>query len=81
MSCFLQLQAEREQAVCDMDLLQAQVDKTLGQSTRMQRDKEAVESELNKLKDKYDKAQVSDGSSSAQLPRGVVSRKVTGITS
>ena len=42
-----------------MDLLQAQVDKTLGQSTRMQRDKEAVETELNKLKDKYDKAQVS----------------------
>ena len=44
-----------------MDLLQAQVDKTLGQSTRMQRDKETVEIELNKLKDKYDKAQVSQG--------------------
>ena len=54
-----QIQMDKEKAVYEVDSLQIQVDKALGQCSRIQKEKEAVQNELQKLKDKQDKAQVS----------------------
>ena len=42
-----------------MDSLQMQVDKGLGQASRIQKEKESLQFEMDKLKDKCDKSQVS----------------------
>ena len=50
---------DKEKAVYEVDSLQVQVDKALGQCSRVQKEKEAVQNELQKVKDKQDKTQVS----------------------
>ena len=54
-----QIQMDKEKAVYEVESLQIQVDKALGQCSRVQKEKEVVQNELQKLKDKQDKAQVS----------------------
>lgn len=43
----------------DFDNLQSQLDKTLGQSTRIQKEREQIQLDVDRLQDKYEKAQVS----------------------
>lgn len=50
---------EREKQNYDFENLQSQLDKALGQSTRMQKEREAIQIEVDRLQDKYEKAQVS----------------------
>ena len=50
---------DKEKAVYEVDSLQVQVDKALGQCSRVQKEKEAAQNELQKIKDKQDKTQVS----------------------
>lgn len=50
---------EREKQNYDFENLQSQLDKALGQSTRMQKERETIQLEVDRLQDKYEKAQVS----------------------
>lgn len=50
---------EREKQIYDFDNLQSQLDKALGQSARMQKEREAIQLDVDRLQDKYEKAQVS----------------------
>lgn len=52
------MQMEKEKQNYDFDNVQSQLDKALGQSTRLQKEKEAVQLEADRLRDKYEKAQV-----------------------
>lgn len=52
---------EREKQNYDFENLQSQLDKALGQSTRMQKERETIQLEVDRLQDKYEKAQVSEG--------------------
>lgn len=52
------MQMEREKQSYDFENLQTQLDKALGQSTRIQKDKESIQLEVDRLHDKYEKAQV-----------------------
>jgi len=53
------MQMEREKQNYDFENLQSQLDKALGQSTRMQKEREAIQLDVDRLQDKYEKAQVS----------------------
>lgn len=55
---FSQMQMEREKQNYDFENLQSQLDKALGQSTRMQKERETIQLEVDRLQDKYEKAQV-----------------------
>lgn len=54
-----QMQMEREKQNYDFENVQSQLDKALGQSTRMQKERETIQLEVDRLQDKYEKAQVS----------------------
>lgn len=53
------MQMEREKQNYDFENLQSQLDKALGQSTRMQKERETIQLEVDRLQDKYEKTQVS----------------------
>lgn len=53
-----QMQLEKEKQNYDFENLQSQLDKALGQATRMQKERETSQLELDRLRDKYEKAQV-----------------------
>lgn len=53
------MQMEREKQNYDFENVQSQLDKALGQSTRMQKERETIQLEVDRLQDKYEKAQVN----------------------
>lgn len=53
------MQMEKEKQMYDFENIQSQLDKALGQATRLQKEKEAVQLEADRLRDKYEKTQVS----------------------
>lgn len=55
---FFQMQMEREKQNYDFENVQSQLDKALGQSTRMQKERETIQLDVDRLQDKYEKAQV-----------------------
>lgn len=58
--CFCpQLQLEKEKQAYDFEGMESQLDKALGQAARLQKEREAVQLEADRLRDKYDKVQVS----------------------
>lgn len=57
-SILKQMQMEREKQNYDFENVQSQLDKALGQSTRMQKERETIQLEVDRLQDKYEKAQV-----------------------
>lgn len=54
------MQMEKEKQNYDFENLQSQLDKALGQSTRMQKERETIQLEVDRLQDKYEKAQVRE---------------------
>lgn len=52
------MQMEKEKQNYDFDNVQSQLDKALGQAARMQKEREAIQLEVDRLTDKYEKAQV-----------------------
>ena len=50
---------EKEKQNYDFENIQSQLDKALGQAARIQKEREAVEIEADRNRDKYEKAQVS----------------------
>lgn len=57
---YRKLQMEKEKQHYDFDNIQSQLDKALGQATRLQKERENVQLETDRLRDKYEKAQVLD---------------------
>lgn len=57
--CSLQLQMEKEKQNYDFENIQSQLDKALGQATRLQKERETVQLDADRMRDKYEKAQVS----------------------
>lgn len=54
------MQMEKEKMNYDFENLQSQLDKSQGQINRMHKERETVQLEIDRLRDKYDKAQVSN---------------------
>lgn len=52
------MQVEKEKQNYDFENIQSQLDKALGQATRLQKEKETVQLEADRLRDKYEKTQV-----------------------
>lgn len=52
------MQLEKEKQNYDFENLQSQLDKALGQATRMQKERETSQLETDRLRDKYEKSQV-----------------------
>jgi len=59
LTCFFQLQMEKEKQNYDFENIQSQLDKALGQATRLQKERETVQLDADRMRDKYEKAQVS----------------------
>lgn len=57
--CSLQLQMEKEKQNYDFENIQSQLDKALGQATRLQKERETVQLDADRMRDKYEKGQVS----------------------
>lgn len=53
-----QVQLEKEKLGYDLENVQSQLDKALGQASRLQKERESLQLEADRLRDKYDKAQV-----------------------
>lgn len=51
---------EKEKQLYDFDNTQSQLDKALGQATRLQKERENVQIELERARDKFEKTQVRD---------------------
>lgn len=49
---------EKEKQNYDFDNVQSQLDKALGQATRMQKERETIQLEADRLRDKHEKTQV-----------------------
>lgn len=49
---------EKEKQNYDYENIQSQLDKALGQATRLQKERENVQLETDRIRDKYEKAQV-----------------------
>lgn len=49
---------EKEKQNYDFESVQSQLDKALGQSTRLQKERENIQLEADRLRDKCEKAQV-----------------------
>jgi hypothetical protein len=49
---------EKEKQNYDFENIQSQLDKALGQATRLQKERETVQLEADRLRDKYEKVQV-----------------------
>lgn len=54
-----QVQAEREKLAYDYDQIQSQLDKAHGQSARLAKERETLQLEADRLREKHDKVQVS----------------------
>ena len=52
---------EKEKQNYDFENIQSQLDKALGQATRLQKERETVQLDADRMRDKYEKAQVSWG--------------------
>lgn len=52
------MQVEKEKQSYDFENVQSQLDKALGQATRLQKEKEAVQVDNDRFRDKCEKAQV-----------------------
>lgn len=52
------MQMEKEKQSYDFENVQSQLDKALGQATRMQKERETIQLEADRLRDKHEKAQV-----------------------
>lgn len=52
------MQMEKEKQNYDFENIQSQLDKALGQATRLQKEKETVQLEADRLRDKFEKTQV-----------------------
>lgn len=52
------MQLEREKLGYDLENVQTQLDKALGQAARTQKERETLQLEVDRLRDKYDKSQV-----------------------
>lgn len=50
---------EKEKQNYDFENVQSQLDKALGQATRLQKERETVQLDADRMRDKYEKAQVS----------------------
>jgi hypothetical protein len=50
---------EKEKQNYDFENIQSQLDKALGQATRLQKERENVQLDADRMRDKYEKAQVS----------------------
>ena len=50
---------EKEKQNYDFENIQSQLDKALGQATRLQKERETVQLDADRMRDKYEKAQVS----------------------
>lgn len=55
----MQIQLEKEKQTYDFEAMESQLDKALGQATRLQKEREGVQLEMDRMRDKYDKVQVS----------------------
>lgn len=53
------MQVEKEKQNYDYENIQSQLDKALGQATRLQKEKETVQLEADRLRDKFEKNQVT----------------------
>lgn len=53
------MQLEKEKQGYDFENVQSQLDKALGQSARIQKEKDTIQLEADRLRDKYDKSQVT----------------------
>lgn len=53
------MQMEKEKQTYDFENIQSQLDKALGQATRLQKEKETVQLDADRLRDKYEKTQVN----------------------
>jgi hypothetical protein len=49
---------EKEKQNYDFDNIQSQLDKALGQATRLQKERETIQLDADRMRDKYEKAQV-----------------------
>lgn len=52
------MQLEKEKLGYDLENVQSQLDKALGQSARLQKERESSQLEVDRLRDKYEKSQV-----------------------
>lgn len=50
---------EREKQNYDFENIQSQLDKALGQATRIQKERETVQLDADRFRDKYEKSNVS----------------------
>jgi hypothetical protein len=50
---------EKEKQNYDFENIQSQLDKALGQAARLQKERETVQLDADRMRDKYEKAQVS----------------------
>lgn len=57
-----QIQLEKEKVGYDLENIQSQLEKALGQSARIQKERETAQLEADRLRDKYEKCQVIDHS-------------------
>jgi len=55
---FLQLQLEKEKQSYDFENIETQLEKALGQASRVQKERETLQIETDRLREKYEKAQV-----------------------
>lgn len=55
----IQFQSEKEKYVYDFDNMQAQLDKSAGQLSRVQKEKENIQQEMERIREKHDKNQAS----------------------
>jgi hypothetical protein len=49
---------EKEKQNYDFENIQSQLDKALGQATRLQKERETIQLDADRMRDKYEKAQV-----------------------
>lgn len=54
----MQIQLEKEKQGYDLENVQSQLDKALGQSARLQKDKDTIQLDADRIRDKYEKTQV-----------------------
>lgn len=55
---YRKLQMEKEKQSYDFENIQSQLDKALGQATRLQKERETVQLDTDRMRDKYEKSQV-----------------------
>ena len=58
---------EKEKQNYDFDNIQSQLDKALGQATRLQKERETVQLDADRMRDKYEKVQVNSKTTSITI--------------